>query len=106
FSENVVLPINYDLKVKNYPNHKLLRITSSNKMQSAVAKEFNFIGFNSQTIYFKKDTEELQNNLECTREFLNSLPNDMDIESSHLIWRDVSWRKVAGYIKEFKFYDH
>lgn len=106
FSENGVLPINYALRVKNSPNHKLLRITSSNKMQSAVAKEFNFIGFNSQTIYFKKDTEELQKNLECTREFLNSLPNDMDVESSHLIWRNVSSRKVAAYFKEFKFNEH
>src|SRR5699024_11753785 len=101
FSENVVLPINYDLKVKNYPNHKLLRITSSNKMQSDVAKEFNFIGFNSQTIYFKKDTEELQNNLVCTREILNSLPNDMNIEYSNLFCRDVSSSKVAAYSTVF-----
>lgn len=106
FSENGVLPVNYALRVKNSPNHKLLRITSSNKMQSAVAKEFNFIGFNSQTIYFKKDVEELQNNLECTREFLNSLSDDMDVESSHLIWRDVSSSKVAAYFKEFKFNEH
>lgn len=106
FSENGVLPINYALRVKNSSNHKLLRITSNNKMQSAVAKEFNFVGFNSQTIYFKKDAKELQENLDGTQKFLNGLPDDMKVENKHIIWRNVPSSTVADYFKEFNFNDH
>lgn len=106
FSEKRILPINYALRVKNSSNHKLLRITSSNKMQSAIPKEFNFVGFNSQTIYFKKDEKELQENLDCTQSFLNGLPDNMEVGTSHIIWRNVSSSIVADYFKKFNFNEH
>lgn len=106
FSENGILPTTYALRVKNSSNHKLLRITSNNKMQSAVAKEFNFVGFNSQTIYFKKDKKELQENLDYTQKFLNELSDNMEVESSHMIWRNVTSSTVTNYFSEFNFNDH
>lgn len=106
FSEKGVLPVNYALRVKNSSNHKVLRITSGNKMQSAKAKDFNFVGFNSQTIYFKKDKEELSENLSNTREFLNGLSDEFEVRPSHMIWRDVESSKVAEYLEKFNFNDN
>lgn len=106
FSEKGMLPSNYALRVKNSSNHKILRITSSNKMQSAISREFNFTGFNSQTIYFNTDVKELGENLDNTKEFLDGLHDDFQTKTSHMIWRGVKSQEVADYFTKFKFNEH
>ena len=54
---------------KNSPNYQLIRITSNNKQQSAIAQEFNFYGFNSQTVYFEKNEDLLKITLIKLRHF-------------------------------------
>lgn len=66
-------PNEYAPRIKNSPNYNLIRITSKNKQQSATGTEFDFLGFNSQTIYFDNDINKLNHNYYMTQKFLNSL---------------------------------
>lgn len=96
YAEKGLTPSDYAPRVKNSSNYKLIRITSNNKMQVAEAKEYDFAGFNTQTIYFENSIEKLENNLSQTKLFLNglSLP---EVTNNRLIWRDVN----VGQIKQF-----
>ena len=42
YAENGSTPIDFAPRIKNSPNYQLIRITSNNKQQSAIAQEFNF----------------------------------------------------------------
>ena len=67
YAQNGLTPTTYAPRVKNSINHKLIRITSSNKMQSAEPSEYDFAGFNSQTVYFENNEDVLGHNLEHTK---------------------------------------
>lgn len=101
FSERGQTPSDYAPRVKNSVDHKLIRITSSNKMQSAEPKEYDFAGFNSQTIYFENNKDILRNNLVSTRSFLNNLPAP-ELKGSSMIWRDVSLDNVQSFLAGYK----
>ncbi|CAM5220972.1 hypothetical protein UACE39S_00984 [Ureibacillus acetophenoni] len=101
FAINGLSPKDYAPRVKNSVNNKLIRITSSNKMQSAEPNEYDFAGFNSQTIYFEKDENVLEHNLQHAKSFLNSLPSP-EIKTQHMIWRDVSNDDVKAFLENYK----
>ncbi|MCQ9288080.1 Z1 domain-containing protein [Staphylococcus gallinarum] len=101
YAETGNSPLDYAPRIKNSPNYKLIRITSSNKQQSAEALEFDFAGFNSQTIYFEKDKAKLDHNYFKTQEFLNSLPKP-SLKKNKLIWRNVNSDKVNEFLTEYK----
>ncbi|MFL0504202.1 Z1 domain-containing protein [Ureibacillus sp. 179-F W5.1 NHS] len=101
FAINGLTPKDYAPRIKNSVNYKLIRITSSNKMQSAEPSEYDFAGFNSQTIYFEKDEAILEHNLQHTQSFLNSLSSP-EIKNNHMIWRDVSIDEVKLFLENYK----
>ncbi|WP_259340672.1 Z1 domain-containing protein [Staphylococcus gallinarum] len=101
YAETGNSPLDYAPRIKNSPNYKLIRITSSNKQQSAEALEFDFAGFNSQTIYFEKDKAKLDHNYFKTQEFLNSLSKPI-LKRNKLIWRNVNSDKVNEFLTEYK----
>ena len=94
-------PNEYAPRIKNSPNYNLIRITSKNKQQSATGTEFDFLGFNSQTIYFDNDINKLNHNYYMTQKFLNSLKVP-DVKKNKLIWRNVSSKKVNEFLKSYK----
>lgn len=93
-------PADYAPRVKNSPNYKLIRITSSNKMQAAEAKEYDFAGFNTQTIYFEKDVNKLENNIIQTRNFLNGLGKP-EVKKNCLVWREVGIEQIRNYLENY-----
>lgn len=101
FSQRGQTPSDYAPRVKNSVDHKLIRITSSNKMQSAEPREYDFAGFNSQTIYFENDEGILKHNLESTKEFLNNLPVP-EVKRSSMIWRDISLVNIQSFLEDYK----
>ena len=94
-------PGEYAPRVKNSPNYNLIRITSAKKMQSAQAVEFNFSGFNTQTVYFRDEKKRLQQNLKAGREFLVSLGKPVS-KSGHLIWTDVDLETVSNFLNSYQ----
>lgn len=103
FARNGWTPQDYAPRVKNSANHKFIRVTSNNKMQSAEPKEFDYTGFNSQTVYFENDPAGLKHNLEHTKNFLNRLPSP-DIKRNYMIWRDIPSHVVRGFLESYKVY--
>ncbi|EAE3409283.1 TPA: Z1 domain-containing protein [Listeria monocytogenes] len=101
YAEKGLTPIGYAPRIKNSSNYQLIRITSNNKMQSAEAKEFDFAGFNTQTIYFENDQLTLENNLKQTNKFLNSLMKP-EVKNNHMIWRDVDVDQVKEFLEVYK----
>lgn len=101
YEENGLTPLEYAPKVKQSPDRKLIRITSSNKSQSAEETDFNFAGFNSQTIYFERNEIDLQNNLSQARKFMNSLKTPK-INNSKMIWNNVPSEAVKEFLENYK----
>ena len=101
YAQNGLSPTNYAPRVKNSINHKLIRITSNNKMQSAEPNEYDFAGFNSQTVYFENDKEMLEHNLNHTKDFLNSLPSP-DIQTSNMLWRNSSVQDIKVFLEGYR----
>lgn len=101
YAEKGLTPKQYAPRIKNSANYQLIRITSGNKMQSASPKEYDFAGFNSQTVYFENDEEKLQHNLNITGQFLNSLETP-DINKNHMIWRNVDPQAVIKFLESYK----
>lgn len=100
YAEKGLTPADYAPRVKNSSNYQLIRITSDNKMQAAEPKDYDFAGFNTQTIYFEKDLEKLKHNLVKTKSFLNELDNP-DIKDNYMIWRDVAIVEVKKFLKDY-----
>lgn len=101
YAQNGLTPTTYAPRVKNSINHKLIRITSTNKMQSAEPNEYDFAGFNSQTVYFENDKEMLENNLNHTKKFLNSLSSP-EIRNSNMIWRNISVEDIKIFLENYR----
>lgn len=101
FANNGMTPKDFAPRVKNSPNYQLVRITSNNKMQSAREVDFNFAGYNTQTIYFEKNLETLKHNKKVTREFLNGLNMPL-VSKSKMLWEDVENDQVQSFLKQYK----
>ena len=94
-------PIDYAPRIKNSPDYQLIRITSNNKQQSSIEREFDFFGFNSQTVYFEKNSDMLKHNLNVTKGFLEELKN-CEVKNNKLIWRNVDNSKIKAFLKDYK----
>lgn len=101
FAEKGLTPKHYAPRIKNSANYQLIRITSGNKMQMAKPTEYDFAGFNSQTVCFEKDKEKLQLNLDTTRQFLNALEIP-EIKKNHMIWRNVLVADVIQFLQSYQ----
>ncbi|TDL98703.1 hypothetical protein ERX27_02485 [Macrococcus brunensis] len=101
YAVNGKSPSEFGPKIKNSYKNNLIKITSNNKMQAAVGAEFDFTGFNSQTIYFEKNVNKLEHNLSLTKSFLNSLPKP-EISSNKMIFRDIDKQVVHDYLKNYQ----
>lgn len=101
FSQKGSSPRDYAPRVKNSPNNSLIKVTSNNKMQAAIAADFNFAGFNTQTIYFENNRELLQNNLDVTKGFLNNL-DIPEINKNVMVWREVKSKDILEFLKYYK----
>lgn len=93
-------PSEYAPRVKNSPNYQLIKVTSKNKMQSAQAAEYDFLGFNTQTIYFEDNYEKLKNNIKYTEEFLNTLKNPI-VTDNKIIFEKVEFEKIHSFINNY-----
>lgn len=101
YANNGMTPADFAPRIKNSPNYQLIRITSNNKMQSAKGIEFDFAGYNTQTIYFEKDKSILSHNKNLTRDFLNQLDKPLK-NRSKMVWHKVSNKEVQSFLEKYK----
>ncbi|MCD5531739.1 hypothetical protein EFE22_06530 [Lactobacillus delbrueckii subsp. lactis] len=102
YATNGLTPMQYLPTIQECPEYQLVRITSSNKMQGAVAKNFNFTGVSPQTTVFDNNKEVLEENLQTTADFLSGLPKYQLTRKNYLLWKDVSTEKVVEYLEAYK----
>lgn len=100
YSRKKYTPLEVAPLIKNSPDYQLVRITSQNKMQGAFMTEFNFSGFNTQTVYFKNEIHHLKYNINLTSQFLNKLPIPIR-RKAHLIWKDVNSSMVEEFLRDY-----
>lgn len=100
YAETGRMPSEYAPRIKNSTNYKLIRITSNNKMQAAESNEYDFTGFNTQTVYFENDIDKLNHNLDKTTEFLNSL-DEPEVKSNYMIWRDIDINAIKNFLEKY-----
>ncbi|WP_413367293.1 Z1 domain-containing protein [Lysinibacillus sp. 3P01SB] len=105
YAANGLTPAHYAPRIKNSSNYKLIRITSSNKMQSAEPTDYDFAGFNTQTIYFENDEGKLKENLENTKTFLNNLDSP-EIKDNYMIWRGIDIESIKSFLKQYHVCSH
>lgn len=107
YANNNITPLEFYPKIKQSPSYSLIRITSANKMQSAVPTEFDFAGINTQTIAFDNDEEILKENIQYTDMFLCDITNSGITptvkDKGHIVWRGVNWSFVEDYLTNYHY---
>ena len=87
----------------------IINLSAKNKMQAMVPAEMDFSGSFNQTYLFDDDKAILEDNIDLTEQFINSLgaPENKKKCNSHanncVIWRNVSFDKINDFISTFKF---
>lgn len=105
FSVAGLSPAEFGPRIKNTPKVSWLRITSKNKMQSAIEIEYDFTGTSSQTISFDNDEMVLRNNLNVAESFINGLDEG---KVSHLksayVWNNIKFSTIyQKLLQPFRF---
>lgn len=101
-------PSDYGPRVKAVPGTLSLKLTSANKMQSAVPADMDFSGINIQTVVFYEDRKVLEHNIAVAEAFLQSLGNGRISRSGEsMIWRGVPFKKIKEglLIDKYKFHE-
>lgn len=105
FSVAGLSPAEFGPRIKNTPKVSWLRITSKNKMQSAIEIEYDFTGTSSQTISFDNDESILKHNLNVTESFIDGLGEGKisHLKSSY-IWNGVQFSTIYdNLLQPFRF---
>ena len=80
------------------------RVTSKNKMQSAVAYDMDYSGSSSQTVLFDNDIGIQKSNIELTDDFIGQFRFKNAYNSnSNLLVEDVEFSTISKYLRNFKF---
>lgn len=102
----VPAPTQVAMKIKNSPSW--IAITAKNKMRHAIAASIDFIGKESQTIYFDNDQRILQHNIDKTELFLEGLTPTPRFASKNphcLVWTGVDFtNSILPFLQDFKFW--
>lgn len=100
-------PTEYGPRVKNSPKVSWLRITSPNKMKSAIEADMDFSGTNVQTVVFSEESSDLLHNIEITEKFLDSLGNgERSYSNNSVVWRNVEFDLIKNglLINKYRFH--
>jgi len=87
----------------------IIKLSARNRTQAMVPAEMDFSGSFNQTYLFDDDKAILEDNIDLTEQFINSLgtPENKKKCNSHanncVIWRNVSFDKINDFISTFKF---
>lgn len=105
-TQPALAPTQVAMKIKNSPSW--IGITAKNKMRHATPASIDFIGKESQTIYFDDDQGILQHNIDHTEQFLEGLmptPAFSTKNTNCLVWTNVDFtQQILPFLQNFKFW--
>jgi hypothetical protein len=97
-------PEKYALKVRTHPG--VLQITASNKMKSTIDIQVSWAGRLVESYEIKKNDAIIQNNLETTGKFINSLPIKFTSKDNNYLWFNVEVDKIKNFFRGFQLLDN
>lgn len=101
-------PRDYAVVIKQTPSVNLIRISSGNRMQSAIQADMDYSGMHSQTQLFVDDERIIKQNYDLTEKFLYSLgdgaPGTGRFGSGSYIWTKIPFADISnGLLKKYHF---
>ena len=101
-------PSDYAVVIKQSPSVNLIRISSANRIQSAISTEMNYSGMHSQTQLFVDDREVIRNNYNNVEAFLASLGTPERGSGYYgknvYVWRKVPYGRIFDdLLKKYTF---
>jgi hypothetical protein len=101
-------PSEFGPRVRVHPRVSWLRPTAANRMQCAVAADYDFSGVNRQTTLFHDGAgsgEIHRANLASTETFLSGAGTPDHGLGNSLVWRNVGVADVTAFLRGFRFHD-
>lgn len=108
-----LLPSEYGPRLDSFPDFKLLKITSKNKMQSAYEIECSYSNKSGQITKYFNNKENIRDNYEKTYKFINQLGkpdvcknNNKSyplLNNESFMWCDQDYIKVLDFLSSLKF---
>lgn len=96
-------PRDYGLRVRTHPDGLL--ITAVNKMRSGTEMELTYSNSIQQTVFFEKNPETHEDNLNLIKRIIKQLGKESEIKAKSLLWRDVAPEKIIEILGEYHFYN-
>lgn len=97
-------PEQYALKVRTHPG--VLQITASNKMRDTTDVQITWSGRLVESYELKRNEAAINNNLEITKQFVQSLPSDYEPKNNGFLWKNVTANQVKDYLKKFQSFEN
>lgn len=108
FEECGLRPDRLGVKVLAIPEVAKFMLSAKNKMQSAVACDYNFAGYGCEVTEFDSSILPLQRNIELTEKFLGKIDAKVKHTESNgaTIWRGVSTEEIKEYACSYEISKH
>ena len=93
-------PEKYALRVRTHPG--VLQISATNKLRSAVTVHVSHAGRLVEAYEFKKDIQVIESNLNNTRSFIGSLPENYRSVNNNFVWVDRPAEEIINFLEGFQ----
>ena len=103
-------PSEYAVVIKQSPSAGLIRLSSKNKMQSAIATNMNYSGMHTQTDKFIEADSILKSNYNTVEDFIRLLgkaeKGNGKIGDNCYVWRGVPFEEIyLNLLQRYSFHD-
>lgn len=95
-------PASYGPKIMNTPKKQFLKITSKNKMQSAIEADVDYTGTMRQTTIFPSDDKKQKENLKLLQNMTGDLGTPEKKKAAYL-WKGIDSQKIIQFLKSYHF---
>ncbi|MFA7204813.1 MAG: Z1 domain-containing protein [Saccharofermentanales bacterium] len=97
-------PTQVAMSIRTNPHMKIVRKMA---MQSAESSEINYSGHRPQTIYFERDSEWLQNNIDATSNLLSqNLQKQVILSSNNVLFESISEGSLLQFLNSYHFHQN
>lgn len=93
-------PEQYALRVRTHPG--VLQISASNKIRQAVNVEVSWSGRLVESYQLQKNPITINNNLNVTKNLINSLSKSFETRNNHFLWKNVNVDLIKPFFQNFK----
>lgn len=93
-------PEQYALRVRTHPG--VLQISASNKIRQAVNVEVSWSGRLVESYQLQKNPNTINNNLNVTKNLINSLSKSFETRNNHFLWKNVNVDLIKPFFQNFK----